>query len=82
MVWYLIGINIFSFLIYGIDKYNAVHKRYRVSEYGLFILAVFGGALGSILGMLLFHHKTRKLIFWIINVLLLTVWVLIIIESV
>ena len=78
MIWYLIGINIISFFAYGIDKYNAVHGKYRISEYSLFILAVFGGSVGSLLGMRIFNHKTKKLLFWIVNIILLIIWALII----
>lgn len=78
MIWYLVGINILSFLIYGLDKYLAIKKAYRVSEYSLFILSIFGGAIGSLLGMKVFHHKTRKLLFWIINIISLIIWSLII----
>lgn len=81
MIWYLVGINIVTFLIYGIDKYNAVHKKYRISEYSLFVFSIFGGVIGALLGMRFFHHKTKKVLFWIINIFLLTVWILIIIES-
>ncbi len=79
MIWYLIGINILAFLVYGLDKYLAVKNKYRISEYSLFILSVFGGAIGAILGMKVFHHKTRKLSFWIINIILLMIWVIIVI---
>ncbi len=79
MIWYLIGINIVAFIIYGIDKYLAVKNKYRISEYSLFILSVFGGAIGAILGMKVFHHKTRKLSFWIVNIILLIIWVIIVI---
>ena len=51
MIWYLVGINIISFIIYGIDKHNAVKNKYRVSEYSLFCLSIFGGSIGSLLGM-------------------------------
>ncbi len=80
MIWYLLCLNILAFFIYGLDKYNAVHKSYRVSEYSLFILAIFGGSIGSILGMRVFHHKIRKLSFWIVNILSIIVWCLIILE--
>ena len=73
MVWYLIGINIITFIMYGIDKYNAVHKKYRISEYSLFILSFLGGSLGAIVGMRVFHHKTRKILFWILNIIFLIV---------
>lgn len=79
MTWYLVGINIIAFLVYGIDKYNAIRKTYRVSEYHLFILAIFGGGLGSLLGMKVFHHKTRKLSFWLVNIISLIIWVIILV---
>ena len=82
MIWYLVGINIITFMIYGIDKYNAIHKKYRISEYSLFSLSFFGGAIGAILGMRCFHHKTRKLLFWIVNILSLIGWIYILIKVV
>ncbi len=78
MIWYLVGINVLAFCIYGIDKYLAVKNKYRVSEYSLFILAIFGGAIGSLLGMKTFHHKTKKILFWVVNIFSLIVWILII----
>ena len=80
MVYYLVIINIIAFVVYGIDKFNAVHKTYRVSEYSLYVLSVFGGPIGSLLGMRVFHHKTRKLSFWIINIISLIIWFLIILN--
>lgn len=79
MIWYLLGINIFSFIIYGVDKLLAVKKLFRISEYSLFILAIFGGGIGSLLGMRVFHHKTKKLIFWIINIIFSIIWIIIMI---
>ena len=80
MIWYLMGINVFAFFIYGIDKYLAIKNKYRVSEYSLFILSIFGGSIGAILGMKTFHHKTRKMSFWIVNILTLIIWLLIIFQ--
>lgn len=57
---YYIVINSFGFLSMGIDKYKAVHHKYRISEFALLLNIVLGGMIGSLLGMLLFHHKTRK----------------------
>ena len=78
MIWYLLGINIFSFIIYGVDKLLAVKKLFRVSEYSLFILTIFGGGIGSLLGMKVFHHKTKKLVFWIINIITSIIWIIIV----
>jgi uncharacterized membrane protein YsdA (DUF1294 family) len=43
----------------GIDKYKAKKKTWRIPEATLFLFAIFGGSLGSTLGMFIFHHKTR-----------------------
>lgn len=56
---YLIFINMIAFIIFGIDKWKAVHDRWRISEKLLFILAMIGGSVGAILGMRFFHHKTK-----------------------
>lgn len=79
MIWYLLWINIISFIVYGVDKTLARKKSFRVSEYSLFILSLFGGGIGSLLGMRLFHHKTKKLIFWIFNIITSIIWIIIVI---
>ena len=57
---YLIVMNIAAFAAYGIDKYKAKNNKWRISESFLILLAVLGGSLGALLGMLIWHHKTRK----------------------
>lgn len=57
---YLIGINILAFVVFGIDKYKAIKKKFRVPEKTLFLLAVIGGSIGALAGMFVFRHKTRK----------------------
>lgn len=54
-----IAINFIVFLLYGIDKAKARHGSFRISEATLLLAAVFG-APGALLGMIVFHHKTRK----------------------
>lgn len=56
---YLILINFASFAMMGIDKRKAVKKLWRIPESSLFIIAIIGGSIGSIIGMRVFHHKTR-----------------------
>ena len=43
----------------GWDKLMAKKGRWRVPERTLLLIAALGGSLGSILGMEVFHHKTR-----------------------
>lgn len=62
---YLIVINVLSCFIMALDKYKAKRKLWRVSEKALFLLAILGGSLGIYLGMYLFHHKTKKMKFYL-----------------
>lgn len=56
---YVIIINLIGFFLMGIDKRKAVKHAFRIPESTLFIVALIGGSLGSLLGMYIFHHKTR-----------------------
>ena len=58
LLYYLIVINIVTFLVYGIDKWKAKQGSWRISEVSLLILAVIGGSIGALLGMKVWHHKT------------------------
>ncbi len=57
---YLIAINIITFLVMGLDKWKAKRGSWRIQEATLFTLVLFGGGIGGILGMIVFHHKTQK----------------------
>ena len=61
--YYLIFINIVTFLVYGIDKWKAKQGSWRISEATLLMLAVIGGTIGALLGMQVWHHKTMHLKF-------------------
>lgn len=56
---YLIIMNLVGFAMMGIDKRKAMKKLWRIPESTLFIIAIIGGSIGSIIGMRVFHHKTR-----------------------
>lgn len=57
---YLIIINIITFALYGLDKWRAMTRQWRIREKKLIGLALIGGSIGAIIGMTVFHHKTRK----------------------
>lgn len=65
LLTYLTIINIIGFFSMGIDKYKAVHHKWRIPEKTLFIIALMGGSAGSIVGMQLFRHKTKHPSFFI-----------------
>ena len=52
-------INFITFVLYGIDKQNARNHKQRISEANLLMFALMGGAFGALIGMKLFHHKTK-----------------------
>ena len=60
---YFIFINVFTFIAFGVDKWRARHNRWRISEATLFLLAILGGSIGALLGMHVWHHKTKHLHF-------------------
>lgn len=59
-ILYLIIMNLMSLLLFGIDKRRARNKLWRIPESTLLGISLLGGSLGSILGMSLFRHKTKK----------------------
>ena len=63
IIYYLIGINVLTFLAFGLDKWKARRDRWRIPEATLLLLAVLGGSVGALLGMWVFHHKTKHLKF-------------------
>ena len=59
LVW-LAGVNLALLCVMGRDKAAAIRGSRRTPETTLLAMAVMGGSVGGILGMLLFRHKTRK----------------------
>ena len=74
---YLIIINAVSFLIMLVDKIKAKKHRRRISEMVLLGIAAAGGALGTIVSMEIFRHKTKHLKFTIGVPMILAVQILI-----
>ncbi|HBA62548.1 MAG TPA: DUF1294 domain-containing protein [Lachnospiraceae bacterium] len=59
LILYAIAVNVASLIVMGVDKRKAIKRAWRIPESTLFVLAIIGGSVGSIIGMHLFHHKTR-----------------------
>ena len=66
---YFALMSVIAFFQYGIDKRKAIKGRYRIKESVLLTVAFIGGALGAIVGMHLFRHKTLHFRFHLINIL-------------
>jgi uncharacterized membrane protein YsdA (DUF1294 family) len=66
--------NILAFIIYKIDKNNAISNKWRISENKLILCGIIG-PFGAYTGMQVFHHKTRKAKFKILIPLFLIIHV-------
>ncbi len=60
LIYYLLAVNVLTFIVFGVDKWKAQRGRWRVPEATLMGLAALGGSVGAWLAMQLFHHKTQK----------------------
>lgn len=76
---YFLLINMTGFALMGIDKRKAIKHAFRIPESTLFIVAIIGGSVGSILGMYTFRHKTRHWYFVYGMPLILVVQILLLI---
>ena len=74
-LYYLSAINVVTFVLFGLDKYNARKGNRRIREVTLMAMAALGGSVGAWMGMRLWHHKTkhRKFRYGIPLILLLQV---------
>ena len=59
----IIGVNVITFVVYGIDKLKAKKGKWRVPETTLLLLAIVGGSVGAWCGVKVWHHKTMHLKF-------------------
>ena len=66
LLGYLLGINFLTFFLYGLDKRKAVKHQWRIPEKTLLGTAFLGGSVGAMIGMRVFHHKTKHWTFRIL----------------
>lgn len=63
----LAAISLIAFILYGADKSKAKRGAWRIPEKVLLGFSLLGGAVGGLLGMLLFRHKTKHWYFWCVS---------------
>lgn len=73
LIIYLIGINLFTYIAFYVDKKKAQKGKRRISEKELLQLSFIGGIIGALFAMKNFRHKTQKKSFYnkIYSILLL-----------
>ena len=55
---YFIAMSLIAYIAYAADKSRARKGRWRIRERTLLTASALFGALGGLLGMKCFHHKT------------------------
>ena len=59
LAWLLLLLNICTFVVFAVDKGLSKTQKRRVPESTLLLLGFLGGALGGLLAMMVFRHKTK-----------------------
>lgn len=62
-------ISFIAFVLYFADKKKAQKNKWRIKEATLLGFGFFGGAVGALLAMKIFRHKTKHWYFWALNIL-------------
>ena len=65
--------SVVGFVSMGVDKNRAKKDKWRIPEKTLFLIALLGGSLGSVLGMQVFRHKTKHWYFAVFMPMILLV---------
>lgn len=80
MLYLVLVFSFALFILMGYDKRQAQVGGYRIPEKALLTLGVLGGALGGLIGMRVFKHKTRKSYFWVMFLIALAVQVYLLLQ--
>jgi uncharacterized membrane protein YsdA (DUF1294 family) len=79
---FLSVMSLVAFFLYAADKKKAKKGKWRIPEATLLGVGFCGGAVGALLAMNGFRHKTKHWYFWVINVLgllvqgVIAVWII------
>lgn len=60
LLFYGLAINTLCYVLFALDKGYSQRGERRIPERTLFAVSILGGALGGILAMHQFRHKTRR----------------------
>jgi uncharacterized membrane protein YsdA (DUF1294 family) len=71
-----VTLNVFTFFLYWFDKRQSIKNGIRIPNMIMYILAITGGIIGTLMGMYCFRHKTKKIIY------ILNMWVILILYGV
>jgi uncharacterized membrane protein YsdA (DUF1294 family) len=81
IIRYVLGINIITFFVFGIDKWKARNQASRISEKTLLKFCLLGGGVWALLAMEFFRHKTQKWSFLLKYYIIIILWIFLVIYS-
>ena len=61
--------SLLAIILYASDKKKAKKGVWRTPESVLLGFGFFGGAIGALIAMKSFRHKTKHWYFWVVNIL-------------
>lgn len=82
LLWYIVVINVLTFIVMLIDKIQASQHARRVRERTLYALTFLGGSPAMLLSMHVLRHKSRKVSFQLVVWLLLLLQITTIVFSI
>lgn len=63
LITIFLAMNVLGLALMKIDKTKAIKEQRRIREAAFFLVAIFFGALGCVVGMFGFRHKTQHMSF-------------------
>ncbi len=66
---FLAVMSLLAIILYASDKKKAKAGAWRTPESVLLGFGFFGGAIGALIAMKTFRHKTKHWYFWVVNIL-------------
>lgn len=66
LMFYYLGLSAVVLVLLGWDKLAACRGWWRQPERRLLVMGALAGGLAGFAGMLLFRHKIRKPLFWLV----------------
>lgn len=75
---YIIFINLYTYLLFFVDKQKAKKEARRISEYDLLKFSLMGGVVGALIGMKMFRHKTQKKEFYYRIYIIFAIYIIVI----
>ena len=78
---FILVMSLIAVVLYASDKKKAKRGAWRTPEAVLLGFGFFGGAIGALLAMKGFRHKTKHWYFWAVNIISLALHIALIIFS-